>query len=690
MQIQNVLKKELHLYLVSPIIFCLLSVFLALCGYLFYSNIVMTVLFQGTAIKIDLWQYTFNDIRFVLMFVLPVVSMRLLAEEKKLGTLELLMTNPLKRVDIVLGKYFSALTLLFIMFLFTVIYPVLYETFFNLDKGTILAGYLGLFLLGGCLLSMGLFISSLTNSQIVAAIATLGAGFFLWFIDRSEESASDGIIALLSHVSFQKHFFNFNRGILTLEDTIFFIAVSMFFIYLTSLSLKIQSEGTGLRTWKSNKTAASFFFGSILKIFMVFIFAVLIYALSYKANIRIDLTRDNTFSLSPVTINTLYDLEKPVNLKVFYETGKRYTYEDFLSMMARTSKYFSFSMLNLQRNASIASIYGIDSHGSGILEYDKKHNILNSVTEAGIVNALMLINSSQKKTVLIKNLDNFSNEFSSVIDILHHKGFELNNLEVSNIQNIPSDTKLAIIKPDPEDISAEEIQKLEKYFNNGGNILIIADPGPLPNTKKFLKKFNIEIYDDTITDRGHALLETGRQGVVMFFNREHPVTASLKSPAFFPSARSVQVGTNFEGGFSWTIIAQSGRDTETKLLDEYPEPDTLHSGKIPSAVAVEKRQTEEEKKIRGKMIVLGSSSFASNSNIDMLSNRDLFFNSVKWLSASKEKLIEAETTTSFKSPAYIHLSEKHGRIIFWSSVVLMPLFTFLLGILVIYRRRFIL
>lgn len=238
MHTTTILKKELKSYFTSLIAYIIIAVFLLTSGYFFYTNLVAFVLWVGADVKLGLWQYTFHDMRFLMLLLIPLLTMRLFAEEKKLGTIELLFTNPLRDIEIVLGKYFACLTVFTGMIILTFLYPVLLAVVYSLEIGPVLTGYLGLFLLGASFIACGIFISSLTENQIVAAIATVGVLVFFWFIDWNEGIAGEKAIVILHQFSLFEHFFNFPRGVIDTADVIYYLCLIAFFLFLTLRSLE--------------------------------------------------------------------------------------------------------------------------------------------------------------------------------------------------------------------------------------------------------------------------------------------------------------------------------------------------------------------------------------------------------------------------------------------------------------------
>jgi len=177
----------------------------------------------------------------VAMLILPLLTMRLFAEEKKLGTLELLWTYPVRDGEIVLGKFFAALIFYLAMLLPTVVGPLVFHHYHPFDVPPVLAGYLGMVLLGAAFIAAGLFVSSLTENQVVSAMVTYGIIVLFWFLTWNEEAATHDVMRWLLGVSLFDRFFNFTRGVIDTRDVVFFALFTGFFLFLTWQSLATRS-----------------------------------------------------------------------------------------------------------------------------------------------------------------------------------------------------------------------------------------------------------------------------------------------------------------------------------------------------------------------------------------------------------------------------------------------------------------
>jgi len=229
--------KELALYFTSLLFYALATVFLVLAGYLFYTNLDFYVRFGGMNLVLGLWQYQFHDMRQLLLVLVPLLTMRLFAEERRLGTLELLWTYPVRDVELVAGKFLACLVVLAAILLPTLAYPLLLDRFQPVSWGPLCAGYLGLFLLAAAFAACGLFLSALTDSQLVAGASTYGVLLFFWIITWNEAAVSEGRLAVLRAFSLFDRFQVFMRGGIDTRDVAFLVLFAAAFLAFTLLAL---------------------------------------------------------------------------------------------------------------------------------------------------------------------------------------------------------------------------------------------------------------------------------------------------------------------------------------------------------------------------------------------------------------------------------------------------------------------
>lgn len=252
------IQKELKHYFVSPIAYVVMMIFLTLSGYFFFGGLVRFVdryrYFKNmmqfmqdpealSRLNLNEWVIApalFNMI-FVFLFLLPLIMMRSLAEEKKQKTDELLMTSPLTINQILWGKFLGAFLFVMILLLPTVAYQGVLFWLSQPEWGPVVTGYLGVVLFASCGIAIGLFASSLTENQIIAAVVTFVIVLFMFIINLisvPEESLAGGI---LRYISVTDHLKNLLRGVLDTRDLVYFLSIVLLFLFLTKRSLESVS-----------------------------------------------------------------------------------------------------------------------------------------------------------------------------------------------------------------------------------------------------------------------------------------------------------------------------------------------------------------------------------------------------------------------------------------------------------------
>jgi ABC-2 type transport system permease protein len=226
----TILQKELRSYFNSTIAYVVIVVFLAIVGW-FYTNSMFLI---NLATLRDM----FELIPWVFLFVIPAVTMRLLAEENKSGTIELLTTKPLHDWEIVIGKFLAAWILIGIALLPTLIYYITIAFLGDIDNGPVIGGYLGLLLMAGVYVAIGLLASSLTENQIVAFIVGILLMLALFIMDRVLFSVPDFMTSVVEYLGVNFHFSNIARGVIDSRDVVYFCSVLGFTLYLSVVSLE--------------------------------------------------------------------------------------------------------------------------------------------------------------------------------------------------------------------------------------------------------------------------------------------------------------------------------------------------------------------------------------------------------------------------------------------------------------------
>jgi len=223
--------KEIRTYFSSPMAYVVSAVFLAITGYLFVRSVSSP--FPEASVRGWMLDGT-------ILFVLwsPVLTMRLLSEEQKMGTLELLMTSPVHDYAIVLGKFLAAFVILAVTISMTLFYTIFLFFFGQPDIGPMLAAYLGLMLYGAATLSIGVLASSLTSNQIIAAVIGFGILLLLTLLEQAADVTSGQTAYVLQQLSLTGHFLNFAQGVIDTNSVVYYLSTVLVFLFLAVRNLE--------------------------------------------------------------------------------------------------------------------------------------------------------------------------------------------------------------------------------------------------------------------------------------------------------------------------------------------------------------------------------------------------------------------------------------------------------------------
>ncbi|MBI4716346.1 MAG: ABC transporter permease subunit [Planctomycetes bacterium] len=237
--ITTMVRRELGAYFLSPIAYAVNAIFLFSCGLAFGLGTFRTGAEASLRGLCEFWMLL------ILCFVLPMLTMRLMSEELRSGTIETLLTAPISEIEVVLGKFFGALGFYLILLATLLLYPVLLATFGAVDVKLLICNYLGLFLVGALYIAAGLFFSTLTRHQVIAVLLSFALLALMTFAFHALSTLFDAGLAkvVLQQLSIRTHFQDFVRGMLDLNHLVFFVSLTVFFLFL---SVKLLE----MRRWK--------------------------------------------------------------------------------------------------------------------------------------------------------------------------------------------------------------------------------------------------------------------------------------------------------------------------------------------------------------------------------------------------------------------------------------------------------
>ncbi|MEM7535495.1 MAG: Gldg family protein [Chloroflexota bacterium] len=360
-----IFRREFAHYFLSPVAYIVIAIFLVVAGWFFFSPFFLKD-------RADLRDF-FSLLPLILAFIIPAITMRLFADEYRSNTYEITRTLPLPLSAVIMGKFMAALTLVIVMLLPTVSYPIFISRIGDLDWGPVLGGYIGAFLLAAAYTSIGLLASSLTKNQIVAYIIGIALLLFLSMIDRMLLFLPGTLTGVFQAIGADSHFQMIAKGVFDTRDLIYFLTLTIVGLFATLLVMDPP-------TFKGREQLS---IGLQLAAQATFLFFLIVVNIaSATLFTRIDLTQDQIHSLSPISRDTVASLQEPVTVRVFFSRNLPAPYNnveqslrDLLSAYALTNpmqfNYAFYAMsqpeasLNqdsdqeLSENEKLARRYGI-------------------------------------------------------------------------------------------------------------------------------------------------------------------------------------------------------------------------------------------------------------------------------------------------------------------------------------------
>ncbi len=223
-------RREIRTYFNSPVAYIVVPVFVIITGYLFFTQLFLEK-------QADMRGF-FNIMPLMFMFMIPAITMRLLADEKSTGTLELLITMPVRDWEVVVGKFLAAMALLCTAIGLTMVFAITVKSLGPLDRGPTIGGYLGLVLMGGAYVAIGVMASALTRNSIVSFIIAFAISFALYLLGRLTQFLPQALQKLVAYLSIDGHFENVGRGVIDTRDLIYYFSVMAVSLLIATLSLE--------------------------------------------------------------------------------------------------------------------------------------------------------------------------------------------------------------------------------------------------------------------------------------------------------------------------------------------------------------------------------------------------------------------------------------------------------------------
>jgi len=485
-----------------------------------------------------------------------------------------------------------------------------------------------------------------------------------------------------------------------------------------------------LSVLKQSFKRKSFIYSGNLIFIVVLVLAILV-LINYffsRHHHRFDFTEAKLHSLSDQSIKVLENLKDEVSALCFFREGNisQAKMESLLKIYNYHSKKIKYEFIDPDKNPGMIKRYDVTQDGTTILESGDKESRITSTDEDDITNAIIKISREKKKVLYF-----LEGHGEASIEVSEEKGYTLAKEELEKLayevkkltlalsDTFPQDCSLLVIPGAEKDFFPNELETIRNYISEGGRVFLMVDPETAPGLKSFLTEYGIQLEDDLIVDTVSRLMG-GDYFMPMVSEYEyHEITSKFRYATFFPFARSVTVAEEKPEGISVDVLAKTSPNSwserqlkETQVTfnkdkdkegpisiaavvtvepkeeakQEPKEEKKTEEGDKKETEAKEEKQTEEAEKIKqeGRLAVFGDSDFATNRYFNFSGNGNFFLNTVNWLTEEAD-LISIQPKTS--SPRTIHMTATQGRMLFFVSLIILPLIVLVTGISVWVRRR---
>jgi ABC-type uncharacterized transport system involved in gliding motility auxiliary subunit len=489
---------------------------------------------------------------------------------------------------------------------------------------------------------------------------------------------------------------------------------------------------------KEGLTRKAFLYSSNLLMIVLLVIGILVlinYIFS-KYHHRFDFTEAKLHSLSDQSVTVLKNLENEVRIKSFFLEGnyQKNTMQNLMDNYTYHTSKIKHEFIDPDKNPGLVKRYEVTEDGTSIFESGDKESRITSSSEEDITNAIIKISREKKKTIYfleghgegsIEELEDGG--YSQAKAELEKLAYEVKKMSLALPDTFPDDVNLLIIPGPEKDLFPDEIEAIRNYLHKGGRVFFMVDPQTAPGLKPFLAEFGIKLEDDVIVDTVSRLMGGDYFMPLVSEYEFHTITSKFRYATFYPFARSVDITEETPEGVSTTVIAKtssnswSERQLEEQQVTFNGENDV--AGPISLAVVAtieykkdeaeeapaeseetepksdaegEKTESEEKKpeeadvtdeeqiEQEGRLAVFGDSEFVSNRYYYTSGNGNLFLNVAAWLTEEAD-LISIQPKTA--SPKTIQLTPSQGRMIFFVSLIILPLAVLVTGITIWARRR---
>ncbi len=685
-------KKELRAYLTSMTGYIFMAVLLAVTSLYYVAN----CLVGGYPV----FGAVLSSVYFVLLIIVPVLTMRSMAEEKRQKTDQLLMTAPVSLWKIVLGKYLAMVTIFLIPMAILCLYPLILLQFGSVSLPMAYTAILGYTLFGAACLGIGLFLSALTESQVIAAVLTFGVLFFLNMASGIANviGASGVLASVLNALCIYQPFINFVQGMFDLSGVLYYVTVIILSLFLT-VQLMQKKHGT--------YRASMVVFGCVA--------AVLVNLIAGKLPsqyLKYDVSDQKLFTTGDQTAEIVKGLDEDITLYLIAQQGSEdATLQELLDRYAGLSShikvetkdpvlYPNFVSRYTSENLSENSVLVVGQNRSkavdyyDIYQYSMDYSTYSSSLssfdgEGQITSAIAYVTAEDMPVVYTLTGHDEAELSTTVTSSIEKENIELKSLSLLTEEAVPEDAKAVIIYGAISDISEDEKNKLETYLEQGGQLVMLPayTDKETPNLDSLLSDYGIALAEGLVLEGDSQHHLPNYPYYLLPTIQSSTYTSDVSSRyvllAFaqgMTESPDISDDLTYESLLTTSALSYSKTNLESENLDQ-EEGDI--AGPFDLGAVVTKTIDEDTE---AKLIVFSSETLLDEQVDSMVSggNSTMFLNVMS-------QLVDHENTVSIepKSMSTEYLTVSAGSAIFWGilTIILLPLFLLITGGVIWFGRR---
>jgi hypothetical protein len=436
----------------------------------------------------------------------------------------------------------------------------------------------------------------------------------------------------------------------------------------------------------------------VLQVTLVLAAAALLQVVADRANHRIDLTPTRDLSLSEVATRVLGEVHGPMHITVFYQRGTRGRYAALLQKVTAVAPTVDVELLDLDRYPERARSVGVSDYGRAVVEYQGRRAVTLAFPEAPLIGGVLRVLRGSARHVVAtvghgeRMLGGGGADLGRLRAALETENYRLQTVALAS-EEVPPDTDVVMVAGPRVDLAPPTVDRLVAYLRGGGGVLLLLEPGPLPDLEGALGALGVGLRDDFVVDYERRILATdGLAAVVEFFRSGNPISDAVDRPidsgVVLPSARSVSVTKNPPPHSDLEVVARTGptawamKDPARARRGETP---SVAAGDLKGPVPVMVMGTVDA----GRLVVIGDVDLASDAYLDLLGNGQLVMNAIAWLAGEPTLTGErAKNVPEVERPlSPLVVTAEQARLLFLAIVVALPGAVLVGGVLVVWRRR---